>query len=90
VDYIVSTMQGPAAKDFDKLATQGWLTNVKWISLVVNSHKIKTPTLGYVIFEARYHAEGKLHVMREKSEFHKINEKWYYVTGKPLNPHYTA
>lgn len=87
IDYIAKTMTGIAAKDFDIEATQQWADHIQWLSLEVTSHKMKTPTLGFVIFEARYLENGQIRTIREKSEFHRINEQWYYVAGKMLNPH---
>lgn len=87
INYIAKTMQGIAAKDFDFEATQDWANRIQWLSLEVNSHKIKTPTQGFVIYEARYLENGQIKTLREKSEFHRIKEQWYYVAGKMLNPH---
>lgn len=87
IAYIQQTMRGIAAKDFSPEKTQQWLDEVTWISLHVSAAKMKTPRLGFVTFEARYHMAGKLHVMREKSEFHLIENRWYYVAGKAMNPH---
>lgn len=87
LEYLSQTMKGKAAKEFDMDETKLWLTNVIWLSLTVTSTKIKTPKIGFVTFEARYQANGQLHVMREKSEFHFDEGHWYYVAGKALNPH---
>lgn len=87
INYIAKTMKGIAANGFDLEETERWAGNIQWLSLEVTSHKIKTPTIGFVIFEARYLENGQIKTMREKSEFHRINEQWYYVAGKMLNPH---
>lgn len=87
ITYIQQTMRGIAAKDFSAEKTQQWLEEVTWISLHVSAAKMKNPSLGFVTFEARYHMAGKLHVMREKSEFHLQDGHWYYVAGKAMNPH---
>jgi len=87
INYLAKTMKGEAAKDFDHAATEQWAEQLTWISLTVSSHKMKTLTQGFVIFEAKYSEKGQVRVMREKSEFHLIEGHWYYVAGKALNPH---
>ncbi|MGE3319358.1 MAG: YchJ family protein [Candidatus Berkiella sp.] len=87
IDYVASTMKGNAALGFDKESAKRWSQSLTWLSLEVSSHKMKSPTVGFVIFEVKYLENGKTRIMREKSEFHKIDEKWYYVAGKSLNPH---
>ncbi|MGD9591359.1 MAG: YchJ family protein [Candidatus Berkiella sp.] len=89
VDYIANTMQGEPLKDFDKSDTKAWLNDVKWLGLKVIQAKQKSDKLGYVSFEARYHYQGKDLAICEKSEFHKIDNKWVYVGGKALNPNKT-
>ncbi len=87
VDYIAKTMQGEAAFGFDKAASKQWAEQVTWLGLTVTSEKMKSPKIGFVIFEAKYSEKGQVRVIREKSEFHLINNRWYYVAGKTLNPH---
>lgn len=87
IDYIGKTMQGDAAKDFDVEGTKRWADGIKWLSLAITSQKMKTPSKGFVIFEATYLENGKERILREKSEFHFIKGHWYYVAGKMLNPH---
>lgn len=87
VDYIANTMKGKALLGFDKDSAKRWSQQLTWLSLEVTSEKMKSPTVGFVIFEVKYLENGQTRVMREKSEFHKIDEKWYYVAGKSLNPH---
>ncbi len=86
VAYIEQTMQGQPLQEFDSEDTKTWLKEVKWLGLKVIQAKQKSEKLGFVSFEARYHYQGKDHAICEKSEFHKINDKWVYVGGKALNP----
>jgi SEC-C motif-containing protein len=87
VDYIANTMRSPALDNFSINDTRTWLEQVKWDGLTVIQAKLKTPQLGFVSFEAQYTHGGKKHIMKEKSEFHLIDDQWFYVTGKALNPH---
>lgn len=86
LSYIMNTMQGSPVKDFDKEDTAQWLQDVHWEGLTVINHKMKSSTVGFVSFEARYSFKGAKQAIIEKSEFRKINDKWFYVGGKPLNP----
>lgn len=81
IGYIARTMQGPAAKDFDPLEASNWAKQVKWLKLKI----IRTSTTddkGYVEFVARYIFQGKKHELHETSEFHWIDDRWFYIDGK--------
>ena len=82
IDYIQKTMRGPASKNFDPIDTQQWAESVDWLGLeVIKSSKVKHKK-GYVEFIATYfvnHHQQKIH---ERSEFHFVNNCWYYVNGE--------
>lgn len=86
LDYIEASMQGQAAKNFDRDAALRRFKAVSWEGLRILSTRMKNPKVGYVSFEAWYWVQGERHVLREKSEFHKINDRWFYTDGKLLNP----
>lgn len=86
VDYLVKTMRGEPLKTFNPADTLTWLQEVTWVGLTVINTKQKTPTLGYVSFDAQYQCRGALSHICEKSEFHRIDHQWFYVGGKALNP----
>ncbi len=82
VKYIQKTMQGKAlsvfnAKDFN---SQGKKT--KWLSLeIIQANDPSPPELGFVEFKAQFSQYGKIQLLHEKSEFHLIEGRWYYVDG---------
>lgn len=80
VDYIIETMKGEAAKNFDLVSAKQWAEAVKWISLNVTSTREENDK-GFVGFEASFILNEKLHVMHENSEFLKENDKWFYIKG---------
>jgi SEC-C motif domain protein len=84
--YLHDTMYGDVIEEFDIAESQDWLQDVRWISLNVFRVVERTHELGYVSFDAVYEKDGKIVHLCEKSEFHKIEGRWYYVDGKPLNP----
>ena len=87
LDYIQRTMQGKAASDFDVEKTRTWLQEVECKGLIVLREYLKTPVQGFVSFQASYFFQGAPQWMAEKSEFHRIEGQWFYVSGKALNPH---
>ncbi|MBS0287933.1 MAG: hypothetical protein JSR17_11590 [Proteobacteria bacterium] len=86
VGYIAKTMRGEPLADFDPQDTLAWLQQVQWEGLKVIQTKTKSEKLGFVSFEARYNVNGEKQAICEKSEFHKIDNQWFYVGGKMLNP----
>lgn len=86
VAYIQATMKGKAAKNFNPEETAAWIKEVTWLGLTVEKYRLKSPRIGVVIFETRYIYQNQEHVLREKSDFQKIGEQWFYVEGKFLRP----
>jgi uncharacterized protein YchJ len=85
--YLQNTIRGNLLKAFNPEDTLAWLANVTWIGLTVMSVKQKSATLGFVSFDAQFYFRDQLQHICEKSEFHRVGDQWFYVSGKPLNPH---
>ena len=86
MDYILSTMKGPALKQFDKENSSIQSTKVKWQRLNVVREKMKSQLHAFVTFEAYYLIDGVERILCEKSEFKKIKQRWYYIDGKIVKP----
>lgn len=86
LDYITSTMKGKAMQHFQESGGISESGGVQWTKLMVLREKLKTKTHAYVTFEASYLANGIEKKICEKSEFKKINDRWYYIDGKFLKP----
>ncbi len=87
IDYIKKTMRGKALAGFDESNTQSWAESVKWLGLEIISTRNESPNCGFVEFIARFLEGGKQRAIHENSEFHRIDERWYYVNGTHLkNP----
>lgn len=83
IDYIAETMSGPALTGFDPRRAAEWAKQIKWLRLQV----VKTSAEGnkaYVEFIAHYLFQGRREKLHEVSEFHCIDQRWYYVKGKWL------
>lgn len=84
IDYIMKTMQGPAAQNFDPLSAKQWAEQAQWLKLeVLNAHiDSRDSTKGFVEFKAYYFINNLQQCLHEVSEFHLQNGQWYYVDGK--------
>ena len=84
IGYIQDTMSGPSLMHFNPIETMAWLEQVEWQALhIMNTEKgLETDTEGIVEFQAFYSQNKEsLHIL-ERSEFRKINGKWFYVNGE--------
>jgi SEC-C motif-containing protein len=80
IDYIANTMQGPASHGFDAKEALSWAKAVKWLGLdvVTSSHD---GDQGTVEFIANYSHDGLTHRLHEISQFHRVDNQWYYIEG---------
>lgn len=83
IDYIARTQLPPAANNFDAISAAKWAKAAHWLGLTVKRAWIdaKNPTQAYVEFIAHFNFEGKAQKIHEVSEFLKIDQHWYYVSG---------
>lgn len=85
MDYIGNTMKGAVAEQFDIEKSKQWAQHVNWLGLqVVNAPPVtEQDEKGFVEFIVRYRFQNKTENIHEISEFHKENDRWYYVNGEP-------
>lgn len=81
IDYIALTMQSPASDNFDKPSAAQWAKQVKWQKLEVIKSS-QEGDIGFVEFIAYFKENGRQLKLHELSEFHRIDGKWFYVSGK--------
>ena len=81
IDYITKTMRPPALSHFDSESVRQWAARVQWSGLEVVRSAFDN-TKGSVEFIAHFYEQGKKSCIHEISEFHQINDQWYYVDGK--------
>ena len=81
-DYLMETTLPTKRKLHNKEDLQEWGEINQWTKLEI----VKTPNINQVEFKAFYTDEnGKPQVHHELSTFRKVNERWYYVSGKFLD-----
>lgn len=86
IAYIQATMQGQAAEGFDPIEAKRWAQSIRWKRLkILRTYGHKTePDIYYVEFIVHYVDQGKPQQIKERSEFRRINGRWYYVYGISL------
>lgn len=83
IDYIVQTMNGAAAENYDCEEAREWAQTVKWLKLEVVRSAITDAESGIVEFNAYYRYNNKKHLLHEVSLFKLIDNRWYYVAQLP-------
>lgn len=80
IDYIRRTMRGTALLNFNKHKAK---EKVNWRGLEIMNTSLEpeNPAIGYVEFKAKYAKDQQELCLHEKSEFHLIEGRWYYVDG---------
>ncbi len=83
IAYIMATMTGKAAKDYDPISAKTWAENAVWLGLeIISAPKVKSiDKVGFVEFRAKFSDEAIHREIHEKSHFEKIDGKWFYVNG---------
>ncbi|MBF8456955.1 YchJ family protein [Kaistella sp. G5-32] len=81
-NYLMETTLPATRKFHNKEDLQEWGEINEWTKLEI----IQKPTLKQVEFKAYYKDEkGKMQLHHELSDFEKIDNRWYYVSGKFLD-----
>jgi SEC-C motif-containing protein len=80
LDYIAATCAGPAAVAFDLREAEQSQLGTRWLRLeIVGSRKGRLDDSdGTVSFIARYSHNGTEGVLKETSQFRRINGRWLY------------
>ena len=81
VDYIAKTMRGAALKDFNPEQAKAWAEQVQWLGLTVTDRQSQGDC-ATVTFIARCFMGDQRQNIIEKSEFQKIEDRWYYFDGE--------
>ncbi len=84
VGYIQDTMSGPSLMRFNPIETFSWLETIDWTGLTIISTEagLEDDDRGTVEFQANYQDNGESLNILERSEFEKINDRWFYVSGE--------
>lgn len=81
IGYIEATMRGPASIGFNREEARAWSLQSEWLGLEVIKSFQESPTKGFVEFIAHFRINNSNQKIHEISEFHFIDNAWYYVDG---------
>lgn len=87
IAYIRNTMRGKPLLGFNDQEVEAWAAKVTWSGLKVIDAKLQVdnPDKGFVEFIASLRSGSKNEAIHERSEFEKIQGKWFYVAShRPL------
>ncbi|MCP4444370.1 MAG: YchJ family protein [Myxococcales bacterium] len=84
VDYIVDTHHPEGREDVDRDAALQWSQQAHWLGLqIVDTEKGgESEDEGVVEFIANFGLQGKPQSHHERSNFRKVDGKWFYVDGE--------
>lgn len=87
VDYLMETTLPSQRSRHDFDGIQAWSENSTWEGLEIVETEAGGPEdeEGVVEFVALYNENGKERRHHERSNFRKVNDKWYYHNGKTLH-----
>ncbi|MDO9366371.1 MAG: YchJ family protein [Methylotenera sp.] len=77
-DYLLNTWHPDTRPQALNLADD---TAIKWLGLQVEHAEITSNNTATVAFIARYKIGGKAEKMHEVSQFVRIENRWYYLSG---------
>jgi SEC-C motif-containing protein len=86
IPYILETLHPSQRKDFDEKGVAKWAKESDWMGLSIHE-TVKggsDDTTGEVIFTAKFKQNGVIRDHRERAEFKKQSDIWYFFDGKPL------
>jgi SEC-C motif-containing protein len=87
MDYIKKTMQGKPLLGFNEIEAKQWAMSVLWLGLEVirSLSKEAQNDAQFVEFVATYLDRGTVKAIHEISQFHCIDEAWFYIDGNQVN-----
>lgn len=83
LDYIQSTTDPQALKNFDRSSTEAWMNGATFTKLEVLSSS-EEGNKGRVEFRAHFTMDGTNQVHHEISKFRRQSGVWYFRDGKVL------
>jgi SEC-C motif-containing protein len=88
VDYIVATHDPATSGEVDRDATAQWAREATWTGLEIVDTVAggRGDAEGVVEFVAKFELKGQALTHHERSEFKRIDGRWYYATGEMVRP----
>jgi len=84
IDYLVTTHDPQTRHQIDRDATETWAREAEWIGLEIlkTDRGTADDTRGEVEFVARYRQKGAEYTHHERSQFRRVDGRWYFVDGQ--------
>lgn len=88
IDYILETHHPTKRDDADRDSTKQWAESAEWLGLEIVDTVAGGPDddTGIVEFIARYAVNGQQAAHHERSEFRKVDGRWYFYDGEMVKP----
>lgn len=88
IEYLKESLVPEKHGDHDESAVREWSESAEWLGLTINgtSLGLENDETGVVEFACRYRQNAQTVEYRERSEFKKIDGRWFYVDGHALPP----
>jgi len=83
IDYLVESNDPKTRDQIDRKAAEEWSERAKFHGLEIVNTAAGGPDddVGEVEFIARYTIKGAQHTHHERSQFRRIDGRWYFVSG---------
>ena len=83
IDYLMETHDASTRATADRKALAQWSKDTLWMGLeiVATERGGERDSDGIVEFIARGVTNGRPFIQRERSQFRKVDGRWYYVDG---------
>jgi SEC-C motif-containing protein len=85
IDFIIESHHPEIRDRVDRRAIEIWSTQSKWHGLSVESES-GSDSSAQIMFSVKYEKDFEFINHREKAEFRKLDEKWFYFDSEFLKP----
>ncbi len=86
IDFIIDSTHPDHREDMNREEIEAWSSKSKWLGLEIvdTAEGTERDNWGMVEFKANFQLGGESMSHHERSEFHKTDDKWFFVDGEPL------
>ena len=77
VDFLIESVHPEKRAQHDRKSIEAWAKNAKWQGLEVQKEEIKEDQ-AWLTFLLQYEEKGETVDHRERAEFRRTGERWYY------------
>ena len=86
IDFIIESTHPNHREDMNREEIEAWSKNSNWTGLEIadTAEGTETDDWGMVEFKANFEINGEQLSHHERSEFYKVDDKWFFVDGEPV------